>query len=396
MYRTFLFISFMLFPMAVSGTTILLLKEGGTLEGELLNPNEISRKSYQIKTTGGLGIDLDARFVERVQSRDRQALVEYHTEAPFTENTIKNHLAWARWCSENQLFDQSRLHWRQILELDPDHTGARQVLGYDRTQNGWISRQSSREDRGLIQHRGRWQTAQQIAVESMLETQRNAEDHWRRTIRDLVRRLPNPQAETQLLEIRDPAAIDPLGDAMRNEGNPYRRAILLRSLIRIPDVRAVQIAAAWSAGLAEPSDEIRQMCVEELLRLSNGNPEIRQIMIGVYRSALRAGVEPIVSMAARILGDIGGHEAVPELIDVLVTTRTETYQEQQPAYTFGSGGTGLTQGARTMRVPVQNHNQVALTALIKLTGMNFQFDKVAWQEWYRQSHRSPSVNLRRN
>ena len=96
MYRIFLFISFMFFPMTVSGTTILLLKEGGTLEGELLNPNELSRKSYQIKTAGGLEVNLDARLVERVQSRERQALVEYHAEAPFTENTLENHLAWAR------------------------------------------------------------------------------------------------------------------------------------------------------------------------------------------------------------------------------------------------------------------------------------------------------------
>jgi len=396
MFRVLLFISFLLVPMAVSGTTILLLKNGGTLEGELLNPNEVSRKSYQIKTAGGIEVNLDARLVERVQSRERQALVEYQTEAPFTENTIENHLVWARWCSENQLADQSRLHWRQILELDPDHAGARQVLGYERTQNGWISLQSRREDRGLIQYRGRWRTAQQIEVESMLESQRNAEDYWRRTIRDLIRRLPNPQAESALLEIRDPVAIDPLGDAMRNEGNPHRRAILLRSLIRIPDVRAVRIVAAWSAGLAEPSEDIRQMCVDELLRLSNDNPEIRQIMIEIYRSALRTGIEPIVSLSARILGNIGGHEAIPELIDVLVTTREETYQEQQPAHTFGPGGTGLTHGARTIRRQVQDTNQTALTALNNLTGMNFQFNQAAWQEWYRQSHRSPSVNLRRN
>ena len=395
MFRTILLVSFLLLPMTASGTTVLLLRDGGTLEGELLNPHEISRQAYKIKTAGGLEISLNARLVERVQSRERPALIEYNAEAPFTENTIENHLGWARWCNENQLFDQARLHWRQVLELDPDHAEARQVLGYDRTQNGWVSRQGRMEDRGFIQDRGRWRTAQQIEVESLLETQRNAEAQWQRTIRDLVRRLPNSEAE--LLAIRDPAAIAPLRNALPNEGNPYIRTVLLRSLVRIPHINAVRFVIGWSIRPDEPSDEIRQMCVDELLRLSNENPENRQIVIDSYRGILRPEIQPaIISMAARILGDIGAHEAVPELIDVLVITRTETIQEQAPTPAFGPGGTSFGQGARTINRQVQIPNQAVLTALTRLTGMNFQFNQAAWREWYRQSLRSPSLNLRRD
>ena len=401
MFRIIFYISFMLLPVVASGTTVLLLKDGGTLEGELLNPNEISRKSYRIKTAGGLEISIDAGLVERAQSRERPALIEYNAEAPFTENTVENHLVWARWCSENQLFDQSRLHWQQILELDPDHAAARQVLGYMKDQNGWISDQDRRGNRGLIQHRGRWRTAQQVEIETLLETQKNAETQWRQTIRDLRRRLPNPQAEAALLDIRDPAAFIPLRDVLLDElsiqkGNPHVRMLLLRSLVQIPHIDAVRFVVGWSIRPEEPFDDIRQMCVDEVLRLSKENPEIRQVMIETYRSALRTGIDPIINMAARILGDIGGHEAVPELIDVLVVVRQETIQEQQPAYSFGSGGSSLTQGARTIKRQVQNQNQIALTALTKLTGVNFYFDQASWQEWYRQSFRSPSVNLRRN
>ena len=376
--------------------TVLLLRDGGVLEGELLNPNEISRQTYKIRTTGGLEISLDARLVERVQNRERPALIEYNAEAPFTENTIENHLDWARWCNENQLLDQARSHWRQILELDPDHAEARQILGYERTQNGWFSRQGRMEDRGFIQDRGRWRTAQQIEVENLLETQRNAETQWRRTVREQIRRLPNGQAEAELPAIRDPAAFIPLRDALLNEGNPHVRIVLLRSIARIPHPRAIQFVAGWAIRLEEPSEEIRRMSVDELLRLSNENPEIRQLVIDTYRSALRSGIDPVIHLAARILGDIGAHEAVPELIDVLVVTRTETIREQAPTPAFGSGGTGFAQGARTMTRQVQVPNQTVLTALTRLTGMNFQFNQAAWQEWYRQSLRSPVFNLRRD
>jgi len=380
---------------AASGTTILLLKDGGVLEGELLNPNEISRQTYRIKTAGGLEIRLDAGLVERVQNRERLALIEYNAEAPFTENTIENHLAWARWCGENQLPDLARLHWRQILELAPDHAEARNILGYERTPNGWVSRQGRMEDRGFIQDRGRWRTSQQIEVENLLETQRNAEAQWQRTIRDLVRRLPGSEAE--LLAIRDPAAITPLRNALVNEGNPYVRMVLLRSLVRIPHINAVRFVVGWSMRPDEPSEEIRQMCVDELLRLSNENPGIRQIMIDSYRAILHHGTPPaVINMAARILGDIGAQEAVPELIEILVVTRIETIQEQAPTPVFGSGGTSFGQGARTTSRQVQIPNQTVLTALTRLTGMNFQFNREAWREWYRRSLRSPSLNLRRD
>ena len=392
---TILLIPFLLLPLPASGTTVLLLRDGGVLEGELLNPNEISRQTYQIKTAGGLAISLDARLVERVQSRERPALIEYQAEAPFTENTIENHLGWARWCNENQLLDQARLHWRQILELDPNHTEARNILGYERTPNGWVSRQGRMEDRGFIQDRGRWRTPQQIEVENLLETHRNAETQWQRTIRDLVRRLPGSEAE--LLAIRDPAAIAPLRNALVNEGNPHVRIVLLRSLVRIPHINAVRFVVGWSMRSDEPSEEIRQMCVEELLRLSNENSEIRQIMIDSYRAILHPGTPPaIINMAARILGDIGAHEAVPELIEILVVTRTETIQEQAPTPAFGSGGTSFGQGARTINRQVQIPNQAALTALTKLTGMNFQFNQEAWREWHRRTLRSPVFNLRRD
>jgi len=379
-----------------SGTTVLLLKEGGTLEGKLLNPDEISRKSYRIKTSEGLEVNLDAKLIDREQSRERQAVIEYNVTAPFTENTIENHLYWATWCHERQLPNQARLHWQQILEIDSDHADARRILGYVKTTDGWVSQQDNRERRGFVQDRGRWKTSQQIEVENILETQKNAELQWRRTIRDLCRRLPNVQAETALLEIRDPAACIPLRDALVDEGNPYVRMVLLRSLIRIPHISAVRLAAGWSIRPDEPSDEIRQMCIDELLRMSKENPEIRRMMIDVYRSSLRTGIDPIIRLAAKVLSDIGGYEAVPELIDTLVVTTMETFQDQPSTYSIGSSGTSLVQGAKPTKRQVQVSRPVVLTALHKLTGVNFQFDQAMWREWYRQSQRSPSFNLRRD
>jgi hypothetical protein len=395
----FFVISFVLLPM-VSGMTVLLLKDGGTVEGELLNPNEISRKLYRMKTTGGIEISLDAKLVEREQNRERAAIIEYNTKAPLTEHTVENHLYWARWCNEQQLLNQAKLHWQQILELDPDHTDARRVLGYIKNPTdptGWILQRDRLESRGLTQDRGRWKTQYQIEVEKILENRDNETLYWQRTVRNLRQRLPNAQAESELLDIRDPAAFIALRDALLAEGNPHNQVVLLRSLVRIPSNRALQFVVGWSIRPDGTSEDVRKICIEELQKQINENPDIRQIMIETYRSILHSKTHPaLIHLAARALGDVEGYEAVPELIDVLVVTVTKSYQEQPQDYVFGPGGTSLNHGTRTIKGTEPVPNQTVLTTLRKLTGVNFGFDQTAWREWYWQPKRSPSFNLRRN
>jgi hypothetical protein len=379
---------------SASATTVLLLKDGGTLEGELLNPDEINRKLYRVKSAEGLEISLDAKLVERTQSREREALLEYNRDAPLTHNSVENHLYWARWCQERQLAEQARMHWQQTLELDPDHADARTVLGYTKTVNGWESQHDRRINRGLVQDRGRLKTPYQIEVETILGSQKREADDWQRTIRELYR-FPNRHGE--LLAIRDPAAYIPIREILVQENNPQMRMMLLRLLMQIPDDRALQFVIGWTIRPDEPSEEIRKMCIEELQRRMNERPEIRQHMIAVYRSSLRASTNPaIIELAAKVLGDIGGHEAVPELIDVLVTTRRETIQPQTPTYGFGSGGSGFSQPGKPVTRQIPIPNQTVLSALRRLTGANFEFDQAAWREWHRQSLRSPSLNLRRD
>ena len=400
MFRTIfllLVIAFAFMP-RLSAATVLLLKEGGTLEGELLNPNEINRKSYKVRTAEGIEISLDARHVERVQQREREALIEYKREAPLTENTLETHLYWARWCHEQQLQEQARLHWQQILELDPDHGDARRILGYTETASGWVSLRDTNESRGFILERGHWKTRYEIEVANLLEHQTQTKQQWQRTIRVLLRRLP--QTEAELLAIRDPAAIEPIAEILqdrRNPQNPHARLILLRTLMQIPDVRALRVAVEWTTR-PEESEEVRKLCIEELQRRASEQPEIRAIMTAVYRGALLSkDVDGgTIRLTAEALGNIGGHEAIPELIEILMVSVTQTIMPEQQGYSFGGGSTGFSAGAKPITHTFRVENQSVLTALRKLTGVDFGFNQSAWRNWYRESHRSPPMNLRRS
>jgi len=399
MFRSLFAITFLLFPISsVSATTTLLLKDGGTLEGELLNPEEMNRREYRLKTPDGLEIILDAKLVDRIQPREREAVIEYNRDAPLTHSTVENHFYWAKWCNENQLPDQARVHWQQILELDPDHAEARKVLGYSRTPTGWVSHEDTFTKRGFVQDRqGRWKTPQQIDVENILGSQTDDAQRWQRTIRELYRRLPNPQAEAELLAIRHPAAFVPIRRILVDETNPEMRKMLLRLLAQFSDVASLQFVAGWAIRPDEPYDDVRRLCVEELQKRIKEHPELRPIVMAFYRNSLSPrSDQAVIHLAAQVITDFGGHEAVPELIEVLVVMKTETQQSQAPTYGFGSGGSGFSQPGRpqTRQIPITN--QSVLSALRRLTGVNFEFNQAAWREWHRQSQRSPSLNLRRD
>ena len=383
----------------ISATTILHLEESGTLEGELLNHDEINRKVYQIQTPEGLTVWLDIQTVEKVQGRHREAIIKYNRDAPLSPNTIENHLYWARWCFEQHLPDQANIHWQQILELDPNHGDARRVLGYTETLTGWESLRHRNENRGLTQYQGRWRSSYEIEVLKHFEEQTQIRLQWQRTLREYINRLPH--SESSLLAIRDPAAVIPirdmLFDARTAQRNPQIRALLYRALVQIPDMYALQLVAGGVIRPDEP-EEIRRLCLEELERQSRNLPEVRAIVISVFRSALRSVTEPsVINLAAEALAGMGGREAVPELIDVLVVSVTETIQTPPQSPSFGPGGSGGIQwGTATARRTIPIPNQTVLSALRRLTNVDFGFEQSGWRDWYREAYRSPAVNLRRS
>lgn len=381
-------------------TTILyadvyLLKGGGKIEGELLNQDEVPRKTYKIQTGEHVEIEIRANQMERHRKSERAAVQEYNSFAPFLENTIENHRKTADWCSHNQLPDLSKQHLRQILELDPEDEEARRRLGYVKSEDGsWTTSDEIRSSRGLIRHEGRWKTQQQIDVEAQMAVQKKKETQWEKRINALCAVLPeNGQAKAELLAITDSTAAAALWRRLETERNPDTRILLIRAMSNIGTSPVLHSIARWSLNLKE-NEEVRLECYEAIKK----HPEAIQAVIGFYAAYLNPNSSPeTLNLSARAIGELGGKSAVPQLIDVLVTS----YVEQRivgsgtPTMMQGSGGLGLTSGTRTEKRLSTSPNRGVLAALNRLTGQNFQFDTDAWKRWLIQSQRTSSFNARR-
>ncbi|MDR0704453.1 MAG: hypothetical protein LBF88_05630 [Planctomycetaceae bacterium] len=374
-----------------------LLKEGGKIRGELLNTEEVPRKTYQIRTDDGLEIGIASKYIDRPAKGEREAILEYNVFAPFEEDTIENHLKIADWCSKHQLPELSRLHWNQILEHDPEHKSARSVLGYIKGEDGsWITQQELLSSRGLIQRNGSWKTQQQIDIEQMLEKRKQAESDWRKKIDAWRKVLPNhAKAKSELLAVTDSLAITALWDALLSEQNEDTRILLLKALSNIGTSPALHHIARWSMNTRENA-EVRRTCFDEIRK----HAAAKQALVGFYASHLNSQHDvSTINAAAAALGEIGGRSATPQLIDALITVHTETKTVNAPGPAFGNmnnvTGTQFAWGNQKVKEVRTSRNQEVLNALIKLSGENFQYNQDAWRTWLIESRRTTSFNARR-
>jgi len=149
-------------------------------------------------------------------NRDRN-LTEYRRQRDRATDTVESQLALAQWCDKHKLADQRRAHLTRVLELNPDHPDARQMLGYRRVNGLWISEDEAK------------QIAQQAQKQQAVIAQ------WKPKLSLLCDQLNDAgqtrsaAAEEKLLAIRSTEAIPAL-EAVLGTGSSRAGLVLVKSL----------------------------------------------------------------------------------------------------------------------------------------------------------------------
>lgn len=378
---------------------VFVLDSGGRIEGHLLNPEESPRRVYLIRTPEGAEIGLAAEQVVEVIRR-RPVELEYEKIKPTYPDTVEGQWALAQWCLEHNLLSQRREHLQRIIQLDPNHLEARRALGYMQIDGTWKTRQQIMEERGYRLFRGQWRLLQEIELLQRKEAQQAAEREWFAKIKLWRSWLGTSREEMALKNfqtIEDPAAVRPLAASLENESYPAVRKLYIEILARINTPEAIKVLAFRA--LEDPVEELRLTCLDYLKK--QPRPEVVRLFI----SKLKSKDNQIVRRAAVGLAALGDPTAIGPLIEALITTHT--YRINPPggpnamSVTFGKGpgggGTGMSFGGgpKLVKIPIQN--QEVLDALVKITGVNYQFNIPAWKGWYaryRKTRQTPSVDLR--
>jgi len=384
---------------------IFVLHNGGRVVGKVLNPEERPRRKYVVEVVTGGQITLSVSQVKQ-KLPTRPAELEYERIRPQYADTVEGQKALADWCYNNRLLKQRKAHLKRICELDPDHLEARRLLGYQKYNGEWVTRDERMAKEGYRSYKGRYRTLQEIELMERRRKDDLAQKEWYRKIlrwRESLWTDRDPEARQSLLAITDPYAVDALTKNLKKEKVPQARLLYVEILGNIGSGAANQ--ALCAAVIEDPVEEVRLTCLDHLAKVKR--PAVTEFFV----KELKHKDNRIVNRAAIALGKIGDPSAVAPLIDALITIHkfkeVKKGGDGAMTSTFGTGpggsgapgGGGLSMGGspKIYRVPFRNSD--VMDALVALTGQNFNFDQPTWKRWYtlqQQQGAAGLINSRRD
>lgn len=368
------------------------LENGSRIEGRLLNPTENPRLHYEIGARGGVRIVLPASSVENLRA-PRENEDEYESRRIDSPDTVEGQFAMAEWCVEKGLRPESRAHFQRVLHFDPDHSRARQTLGYSQRDGRWTTQGEVMQDRGYVQYLGRWRLPQEVLLEQQSREYREREGQWRQDLR-LWRNLLNggrsQESQRNILAITDPISIGPLAEMLETEGDDRVRRLYIETLHRIGGPSAIMAIVNWA--VQEPLEDLRLTCYDYM----KGYPQV----VDFYASRLFNADPDVINEAAFVLRKLDDPRAVPHLVQRVVTThhytRTVGSSGSSGAGFDNRGGISMQQGTREESWDETSNNQDVLDALKHLTGVDFGFDAARWRQWWRQQRELERFRSRRD
>jgi hypothetical protein len=389
------------------GSELVHLANGGRIQGEVLNPDEIPRATYRIRTPAGEVIvvakDQVVKVVHQTEAED-----EYNRIRPLYPDTAEGQMELSNWCREHRLGDARDLHLKRVIELDPDHAEARRGLGYMNREGHWVTTADLNEKRGLRLYKGRWLTPEAIEIKERNRKQELAEKGWMSRIRrwrDWLDTSRAAEAKLSLLSIDDPAAVRGLKYYYSEEEVEEIRAIFVEALGGIQSNDAFFYLA--KIALNDTDEETRLTALDFLVEKPNA------AVSDLFVDALKSDDPAMINRAAVALARMEYHRAIGPLVNSLVTVHKRTRTSGSPNgfnTTFGSGGGGgpgglpvsggggggISVGTKTETIRFESKNSDVLDALIRLTGVNYQYDLAAWKAWLATHAQPESLDARRD
>lgn len=256
--------------------------------------------------------------------------------------------------------------------------------------------------RGYVRYKGRWMLPQKVELIEERRKTEEAEAEWRgkfKRWRDWLDTDRREEAIEQLRAVRDPDALPALTRALHDDPNEVHRALYAQAASSIATPKALALLVQLS--LEDPNEEVRLTALDYLA--IEKHPDV----VAQYVAALRSKENASVNRAADCLRVMRSETAIEPLIDALVTTHKHKIVSGSPDMinssfntTPGGGGGaspgGLSVGQSTRIITERLQNQAVLDALIKLTGVNFDFDIPSWKNWLAARKAPADLDARRD
>ena len=136
---------------------VIFLDDGRVLRGKIVEQNE---DYVKIKTKYGTRMIAVDRVKEVISDEELDKRLKEKIEAAGEDPNA----LWdvARWCRDIGLDGKAKELAERVIELDPDHTSAREFLGYIKKEGKWVKEDEWYRAHGWVREGGRWVSPEEI------------------------------------------------------------------------------------------------------------------------------------------------------------------------------------------------------------------------------------------
>lgn len=358
------------------------LRSGGEVAGTVVSEEEQGDdKLLTISLASGGSLKLLRSQIGQIETTTPEELA-YAEQLKTLVDTPDGHFQLALWCEEQRLRPQQEYHLLQVIKLDPEHEDARHDLGYSRIRGEWATRDQ------ILRRDGRLSNGmlfEEFEIERRKDDFEARQTEYIRNLRVWRKGIGKTRHAEMLANIQaveDPAAVRPIVDLLSKETSRDGKMLWLETLaqIRHPDVQDPLIQIA----LLEEEELVRSRAINILKTFEDPSTQ-RYFMVYLDPAKYPPSV---INRAGRALVELGNREAVRALIESVVTSHKVDNPNAgsagaiSPTFDNQGGGSFKFGGGGPKTVTVQSKNEGVRSALQEITGVDYQFDKAAWMNWY--------------
>ncbi|MCX7804939.1 MAG: hypothetical protein N3A38_07080 [Planctomycetota bacterium] len=178
-------------PAAARGD-IVYFKNGWSVEGRvrregdrIVIENRTCRASFRME------------LVERVEEKETDEEAFETRRKDLDPRDAEGFFRLGQWAAERGMDAEARMAWREAIEADPEHAGARAALGYVKLDGKWVSGDDLMRARGFVKWKGEWVRPEAVGGLRKAEMEREIE-----AIKAEAERLRLARAEIELEKAR--------------------------------------------------------------------------------------------------------------------------------------------------------------------------------------------------
>ncbi|MCI0343295.1 MAG: hypothetical protein L0216_19485 [Planctomycetales bacterium] len=192
MTRATLVLSTLALAAPLASADVVHLKNGRSLEGKA----EAKDDKVVLRTLHGIAI-VAAADVQRIETK-RCVLDDYADKLAATSLGDAESLhALASWCRSVGYASKAKEHARAAISIEPNHVGARGILGHALVAGAWVTREEALRSAGLAEHDGKVVTTEEAEKADAAAAAKSRRARLQRVVDRLVRTMAYPDAESR-------------------------------------------------------------------------------------------------------------------------------------------------------------------------------------------------------